>query len=551
MSFSQEVAMKLCYLDFCCTLLIKKHYYMLQKIVNRASRGLRGLNNLNWYYVLGIVVIGLGIFFRFFNLDHKIYWGDEVFTSLWISGRAQADIITTLYSGQLLSHSDLQNFQTLQPGTNLVDTVRSLAKDASLITPLYHIFSRLWVVPFGDSIASVRALSAVLSVLALPCMYWLCIELFQSSTVAWTAVVISAVSPWNVLFAQEARLYSLAAATILLCSACLIRATRISSLGAWFWYSLTLALMFYSFFLSLFVAFGHGIYVYFTQKIQDGESRRTILLYTISSLFGFLLFSPWFLIIYLVKPGSQTPDEASVVPSSLSLVTVFVRLAGISSRVFFDAGLNSTDSISRIIQFTIPLLFTLVVIAYSFYFLFFGKTTTIWLFPVSLTVIVTLLHALIDVLKDYGWSFLTTPRYLVSLVLGIQISVAYLLASKIFSSYEKRTVGWKVILCILLSLSIASCLISSQARVWWNKGASITADDYKMSLIISQSKNSLVISDAMLWHTMSLHHMLPADTYLQLVGESLYPGKSQNFENIFSFRSSDKLLENFAQAGNY
>jgi hypothetical protein len=34
---------------------------------------------------------------------------------------------------------------------------------------------------FGDSIAVTRSLSAVFSVLALPCMYWLSLELFESS----------------------------------------------------------------------------------------------------------------------------------------------------------------------------------------------------------------------------------------------------------------------------------------------------------------------------------------------------------------------------------
>ncbi len=33
-----------------------------------------------------VMLLMVGIFFRFFNLDRKVYWHDETFTSLRISG---------------------------------------------------------------------------------------------------------------------------------------------------------------------------------------------------------------------------------------------------------------------------------------------------------------------------------------------------------------------------------------------------------------------------------------------------------------------------------
>ena len=40
-------------------------------------------------------------------------------------------------------------------------------------------------------------------------MYWLCLELFESSVTAWLAVAIIAISPFQIVYAQEARPYSL------------------------------------------------------------------------------------------------------------------------------------------------------------------------------------------------------------------------------------------------------------------------------------------------------------------------------------------------------
>jgi uncharacterized membrane protein len=51
--------------------------FTLSLLSMRKSDGLR---------FLVITLLVLGIFFRFVNIDRKIYWGDEVFTSLRISG---------------------------------------------------------------------------------------------------------------------------------------------------------------------------------------------------------------------------------------------------------------------------------------------------------------------------------------------------------------------------------------------------------------------------------------------------------------------------------
>ncbi|NER30255.1 MAG: hypothetical protein F6J89_22180 [Symploca sp. SIO1C4] len=68
-----------------------------------------------------------------------------------------------------------------------------------------------------------------------------------------------AVSPFQVLYAQEAREYSLWTVTILLSTAALLKAMRSPSHSSWGIYTVSLTLGFYKTILSTLVAMGQGI----------------------------------------------------------------------------------------------------------------------------------------------------------------------------------------------------------------------------------------------------------------------------------------------------
>ena len=123
-----------------------------------------------------------------------------------------------------------------------------------------------------------------------PCLYWLCLELFDSSIVGLVAIALIAVSPIHVLFAQEARQYSLWTLTTLFSSVSLLRAMRLNTKFSWSVYAISLALSFYTFIFSGLVTIGHFIYVAISERWQ--MSKRFIN-YLLSSLLGVLTFVPW------------------------------------------------------------------------------------------------------------------------------------------------------------------------------------------------------------------------------------------------------------------
>ncbi len=68
-----------------------------------------------------------------------------------------------------------------------------------------------------------RSLPAIISLLAFPCIHWLCLELFEESITGSVAIAVIAVSPFHLAYAQEARQYSLWVLITLLSSEALLR----------------------------------------------------------------------------------------------------------------------------------------------------------------------------------------------------------------------------------------------------------------------------------------------------------------------------------------
>jgi uncharacterized membrane protein len=159
--------------------------------------------------LLVVVLLLLGLLFRFINIDKKYYWYDEAFTSLQIAGYTPTEVLHEVSSGQLVAAKDLMEYQRPNATINFGDTVKSWAIEEPQLPPLYFLTVKCWAKLFGDSPAATRSFSVWISLLAFPSLYWLYRELFAPSEVAWIAVGLVAVSPLQVLYAQEARPYSL------------------------------------------------------------------------------------------------------------------------------------------------------------------------------------------------------------------------------------------------------------------------------------------------------------------------------------------------------
>uniref|UniRef100_A0ACD5H0Z1 Glycosyltransferase family 39 protein n=1 Tax=Desertifilum tharense IPPAS B-1220 TaxID=1781255 RepID=A0ACD5H0Z1_9CYAN len=110
---------------------------------------------LGWRLLL-IALLVLGVYFRFVNIDRKVYWRDEAYTSMRISGYTIADVTQEIFTGQIVSQQQVQNFQRLSPDRGLDDTMRALSGNPEH-PPLYYLSARFWAQVFGTSVQAMRS----------------------------------------------------------------------------------------------------------------------------------------------------------------------------------------------------------------------------------------------------------------------------------------------------------------------------------------------------------------------------------------------------------
>jgi len=204
----------------------------------------------NWTrrVVLAMVAIAIvaGIGLRFSYLERKVYWLDETFTSLWVAGHGFRDLGELAAADSNLTIPELQRYQQPAPETRATDTLAVLAREFPEHPPLYYVLSHWWVQGLGYSVAAMRLLPALAGALLLPAVYWWCWELFRSPLTGGIAAGLVAVSPLHVLYAQEARQYSLWTVAIALTSAAFVRAVRLPQWRNWWVYAGLLLLGFYT-----------------------------------------------------------------------------------------------------------------------------------------------------------------------------------------------------------------------------------------------------------------------------------------------------------------
>ena len=398
----------------------------------------------NWLKFVIIFLLVLGISFRFVNLGKKVYWEDETLTSMWTAGYSYS-IGKKLYTGKEITTEDLQQYQRLNPEKGLLDTVNVLTK-SSEHPPLYFILGRFWQQWFGSSVTAMRSLAALFSVLVLPCMYWLCLELFESSTVGWVAVGLAAVSPIFVRYAQEARQYSLWTVMILFSSAVLLRAIRGNTKLSWMTYAVTIVLSLYTHLFSGFVFIAHGIYVAIIERFRLTQTSTA---YLLASGIGVIAFTPWLWLIATRNPFYIMQWIERRLPFS-DWLNFYIHH---HSRIFWV--LNSPRKSSLIL-----ILCIFILAAYSIYFLYRYTEKRVWLFVVTLGIVTQVALIVPDLTR--GGVRALIERYAFPFYISILLAVAYLLATKItWESSIWRMQLWRSLAVVLLSGAVYCCAIAS------------------------------------------------------------------------------------------
>ncbi len=173
------------------------------------------------------LLISLGLGLRLFHLGSQSYWLDEAISL----GIARAELATILTNVAQSSHP-----------------------------PLYYLLLKGWLaLGLGGGETTVRLLSALLSTAAILAVYALARGLFDKHT-ALVSTALMALSPFQVLYAQEARMYSLLALLTTLTLLTFIRAWRVNRPVAWLLFAGAAAGCVYTHYFSFLVLGGVGLF---------------------------------------------------------------------------------------------------------------------------------------------------------------------------------------------------------------------------------------------------------------------------------------------------
>lgn len=476
--------------------------------------------------VIFIIVLLMGILFRLINLDQKPYWQDETYTSLRISGYRYGEVVQNLYTGEVIEAEDLQKYQQWSAEKSVLDTIQGLATENSQHPPLYYAIAHGWASWFGSSIIVTRVLPALISLLVFPTMYWLCLELFRSSTIGWMTISLTALSPIYLRYAQEARQYSLWMVIILLSSAAFLRAIRLKSAWDWSFYGLTLVAGLYCHILFILLIIAHGFYVI---TIQRFCLTKTVITYWVAASVAIATFTPWLWTIWQHRETVQATTGWINEPLPfLSLVTAW----GVNLCQLFIAWHFRYDDI--LVYLAIPIS-VLIIAAVST--LCRRTTKQVWLFIVLLMGVTTIPLVILDFISAGRLS--ANPRYFLPGYLGINLAVAYFLTDSFTQRFMKSSAKlWNLITAALLTGGILTCAIAIHSETWWGW----SEFDVEISRIINRSANPLVISDMPLGVILPISHRLRPETHYLLLTEPESLTLPATNRPIFAYNPSDRLI---------
>jgi hypothetical protein len=171
-----------------------------------------------------IVLLTIGL--RFTGLTFDSLWLDEAYQT-----------VVESYGNELPALTDARGETFLfNPGkpASIANVLSNFRKVDPLCPPLFAVTMNRWLTAFGGSDFSLRALAAAISAASVLVIYWLGSVLIGRN-VAIMACLIQAISPFDIAYAQEARMYSLVVLTAALsCGAFILLLSRRQRLSTLF-----------------------------------------------------------------------------------------------------------------------------------------------------------------------------------------------------------------------------------------------------------------------------------------------------------------------------
>ncbi|MGF1481794.1 MAG: hypothetical protein ACFB4I_20315 [Cyanophyceae cyanobacterium] len=481
------------------------------------------------YLPLGIILLILlvGFLLRIINLDSKIYWFDETFTSFVISGQRRAELASSISAATGINSAELFSFQ--QGSSSIFKTISSLSEDVH--PPAFFLLGNFWIRIFGDSVYSLRFLSVFISFLTIAFGGLIIYQIFASFLATGIAITFLSLSPFQIGYAQEARPYTLLMLITSISTLLVLKISQNFKKNHLFHYTAITTFGLYTHILYVLVIFGQLFY------LAKSESKSVFKKIMSAAKISFYLFIPWLLVIVfnLRRFLGQLRWTVESKPSQGKITKLIHSLA--SSFSYFS---NTQDNhLFLVIQFSVVLI---------------GLASIIYLLKARREYTLLVYVFLFSLLPITFVSSSVNPRFIAPALLMFNLLVASaigeLLSRKSDSKISKALSI--VLLIFLVVVSSASSFSYLSASTAWTKGG---IDSKAIASVINnQADRSLVISDgerpATPIYLLTLSRYLEPETTLIGLKKPYNLGLLKQYSSVFLYvepRSElrEKLSESY------
>jgi uncharacterized membrane protein len=436
---------------------------------------------------MAAVAILAGVLFRVYHLDVKTFWGDELVGFIHTLGYTEEEIVragpTIRTAGDLQAYFHLAGPHNEGPRP-LSATIHTLASEDPQHPPVFYLLERLWVTWAGVTPAALRTLPLIFGLLSIGGMAWLGFELFRSSRAALIAASLYAISPFAVLYAQEARETTLWALETVVASALLLRAARTNSTQSWVAYGLTCVISLYTYPLAAVVMIAHCAVIATTPGLRK---REVILPYFLASAGATLAFLPWLFILATTQSGVKAIGVLLANnPTALQVALTFMRDI---KATLLDIGVVAPGTLARLaVSLTGTALLAVVLLCLA-RLATVSRNQTASRFILALFIIPAL-----PLLLIHGGALISQLRYLQPTFIATQLA----LTSFYHATFTQERTGKPAVFAIALTYVVIlasgalSCFVSGGADTWYPKAYQRSP---QVAAIINRSEKPLVVGD--------------------------------------------------------
>jgi uncharacterized membrane protein len=464
------------------------------------------------------LVLCAGLALRVDHLADKLVWHDEIATRIFAAGYTTDDWKQVIYTGRVVPVAEVRAYQNPNPDRTTWQVIDGLARLDPQHPPLYYVLARLWVGLFGMGTGALRSLSVLASLLGLPAAWWLGREL-ASRRAGWIAALLWSVSPFFVLYAQEAREYALWGTEILVMCAALLRAMRLTeagargasveagataaaggAMGAWALYALSVIVGLYTSFSTVSVMLAHTLFVIARERARP---NRVSLSAAASLAVSVLAFVPWGLNLarsFEAFQASMRWSKEIVIPT-FDLLRIFALN---TSRTVVDLWPDLDSAAAWVVDVGA----CAAMIAMLFLAARRAPRASVWML---LTLVIAPLLMLL--LPDLLWGGIrsVSGRYLTVTWVGL------LMASAVgLDSLTRSARVWAV--GLFVTAGLVSGVSNARQEVVWTKGVSVGLPEIARQ--INTSTAPLVVANIEVHHPgnmLALANLLRDDATLQLL----------------------------------